>query len=85
MTKREQELEAEVAVLRAEVGALKEQVAQLLGANAELQAQLSKFQSEPPSFIKPNSAKSKDKAQKQPRCKRAKEQNGARRREVSPT
>ncbi len=85
MTKREQELEAEVAVLRAEVAALKEQVAQLLAANAQLRAQLDKFQSEPPSFIKPNTAKSKDKAEKQPRRKRAKDQNGARRREQNPT
>ncbi len=85
MTKREQELEAEVAALQAEVAAVKEQVAQLLSANAQLRAELDKFQSEPPSFIKPNTAKSKDKADKQPRRKRAKDQNGARRREASPT
>lgn len=85
MTKREQELEAEVVVLQAEIAALKEQVAQLLAANAQLRAELNKFQSEPPSFIKPNSAKSKEKAEKQPRHKRAKDQNGARRREQNPT
>ena len=85
MRKREEELEAEVAVLRVEVAALKEQVAQLLAANAALQAQLDKYKSEPPSFVKPNTAKSKGKAEKQPRRKRAKEQNGARPREQNPT
>lgn len=85
MTKREQELEREVAVLRAEVAALKEQVAQLLAVNAQLRAELDKYKSEPPSFVKPNTAKSKDKAQKQPRRKRAHDQNGARRRDPNPT
>lgn len=85
MTKREQELEAEVGVWRAEVAALKEQVAQLLAANAALQAELNKYKSEPPSFVKPNTPKPKDKAQNNPRRKRAKEQNGARRREQNPT
>src|SRR5215210_2812486 len=85
MTKREQELEEEVAVLLAEVSSLKEQLAQALAVIAQLQAELHKYKSEPPSFVKSNTAKPKDKAQKQPRRKRAKEQNGARRREQNPT
>lgn len=85
MTKREQELEAEVAVLQAEVAALKEQVALLVAANAALQVELNKYKSQPPSFVKPNTPKPKDKAQNNPRRKRAKEQNGARRREQNPT
>lgn len=68
--------------LRAEVASLKEQVRQLLDANAQLRAELDKYKQEPPSFVKPNTVKPKDKAQKQPRRKRAKDQNGARRRET---
>src|SRR5437879_2057544 len=79
------QLEEEVVALRAEVAGLKEQVGQLLAANARLQAQLDKYRSEPPSFIKPSTPKPKDKAQKQPRRKRAKDQNGARPREQTPT
>lgn len=75
-------MEEEVMALRGEVASLREQVSQLLAANAQLQADLDKFRSEPPAFIKPNTPKSKDKAQKQPRRKRAKDQNGARRRET---
>jgi len=78
-------VEEEVIALRAEVASLKEQLAQALGVIAQLQAQLHKYKSEPPSFVKPNTPKSKDKDQKQPRRKRAKEQNGARRREQNPT
>src|SRR5947209_11616211 len=87
MRKREQELEEEVAALRTEVSSLKEQVVTLLTTNARLQAQVDKLQAEPPAFVKANTAKSKgkDKAQKQPRRKRAKDQNGARRREQTPT
>lgn len=87
MTNRERELEEQVEVLRAEVADLKEQVATLLATNARLQAQVDKLQAEPPAFVKANTAKSKDKdkAQKQPRRKRAKDQNGARRREQNPT
>ena len=56
-----------------------------MGVIAQLQAELHKYKSEPPSFVKPNTPKSKDKDQKQPRRKRAKDQNGARRREQNPT
>jgi hypothetical protein len=78
-------LEEEVVALRAEVASLKEQLAQALGVIAQLQAELDKYRKEPPSFIKPNTPKPKDNADKQPRRKRAKEQNGARRREQNPT
>lgn len=78
-------LEEEVVALRAEVASLKEQLAQALGVIAQLQAELDKYRKEPPSFIKPNTPKPKDNADTQPRRKRAKEQNGARRREHNPT
>lgn len=68
-------LEEEVIALRAEVASLKEQLAQL-------QAQLDKFRSDPPSFIKPSTPKPKNQADKKPRRKRAKDQNGARQRET---
>jgi len=77
--------EEEVIALRAEVANLKEQLAQALAVIAQLREELDKYRSEPPSFIKPNTPKAKDKAQKQPRRKRAKDQNGARRREQTPT
>ncbi len=72
MTKREQKLEEEVATLRSEVAGLKEQVRQLVVANAQLRQELDKFKQEPPFFVKPNTPKDKDKAEKQPRRKRAK-------------
>jgi len=83
-------LEEEVVALRAEVASLKEQVAQLLAANAQLQAQLeqlrieqSRNENEPPSFIKPSTPKSKNTADnKSSRRKRAKEQNGSRKRDI---
>lgn len=81
-------LEEEVVALRAEVASLKEQLAQALATNAQLLQELDKYRNdrnEPPSFIKANTSKPKDKAQKEPRRKRAKEQNGARRREPNPT
>lgn len=78
-------IEEEVIALRAEVASLKEQVEQLLAANAQLRQELDKYRSEPPSFIKPNTPKPKDKVEKQPRRRRAKEQNGVRRREQNPT
>jgi transposase len=77
--------EEEVVALRAEVATLKEQLAQALAVIAQLRAELDKYRNQPPSFIKPNTAKPKDKAQKQPRRKRAKDQNGARPREQNPT
>lgn len=81
-------VEEEVALLREENRHLREQLEQALAMIAQLQSELDKYRenkSEPPSFIKPNSAKSKDKAQKQPRRKRATDQNGARLREQNPT
>ena len=78
-------LEEEVVALRAQVTSLKEQLAQALAANAQLRAELNKHRNEPPSFIKANTPKPKERADKQPRRKRAKEQNGARRREQAPT
>src|SRR5438477_44536 len=81
-------LEEEVIALRAEVASLKQQLAQSLAANARLQARLDTYQSEPPSFIKPNTPKSKAKAKGEgskpprPRRKRAKDQNGSRRRDT---
>ena len=74
-------LEEEVIALWAEVASLKEQLAQALAANAQLRQELDKYRNEPPSFIKANTPKPKDKGHKEPRRKRAKEQNGARRRE----
>lgn len=78
-------LEEEVTALRAEVVSLKEQVAHLLAANAQLQAQLDKFQSDLPSFIKSSTPKPQEKAQKNSRRKRAKDQNGSRKRETPTT
>lgn len=77
-------LEEEVVALRAEVASLKEELAQALAVIAQLRQQLDKYRSEPPSpsFIKPNTPKPKDQTAKQPRRKRAKDQNGARRRET---
>lgn len=75
-------LEEEVIELRTEVESLEEQVGQLLTANAQLRAELDKYRDEPPSFVNPNTPKPKDKADEQPRRKRAKDQNGARRRET---
>ena len=75
-------LEEEVSALRAEVASLKQQLAEALAVIGQLRAELDKYKREPPSFVKPNAPKSKDKAEKQPRRKRAKDQNGARRRET---
>lgn len=82
-------LEEEVAHLRAENAQLQEQLrlaleqlAQALARITELEAKLEQVQSTAPSFVKPNTAKPKDKAEKRPRHKRAKDQNGARRRET---
>jgi transposase len=75
-------LEEEVIALRGEVASLKEELAQALAANAQLREELARYRSEQPSFVKPNTPKPKDQARKQPRRKRAKNQNGARRRET---
>jgi transposase len=73
-------LEEEVVLLRAEVGSLKAQLAQALTRIAELEAQAEQQKSSPPPFVKASTQK-RDKADTKPRRKRAKEHNGARRRE----
>lgn len=79
-------LTEEIAELRAENGQLKEQLAQALAVIMELEAKIEQLEaavwgSAAPSFVKPSTPK-KEKGDKQPRRKRAKEQNGARRRET---
>ncbi len=74
-------LEEELVQLRGELAEARQVIAQL---RTELE-QLRSEKTGPPPFIKPNSAKSRNKSQKQPRRKRAKDQNGARLREQSPT
>src|SRR5437899_329678 len=74
----ERTLEEEVVQLRAEL-------AEARALIAKLQEELERLRNEkadPPSFIKPNSPKPKDSTEKQPRRKRAKEYNSARRRET---
>src|SRR5438552_16277168 len=74
--------------LEEEVVQLRVELAEARALIAKLQQELERLRSEradPPSFVTPNTSKSKDKAQEQPRRKRAKDQNGARRREQTPT
>lgn len=75
-------LEEEVVLLREENKQLGELLEQALARIAKLETALENTQSEPPSFIKPNTLKTKSKADKSPRRKRAKEQNAARRRDT---
>lgn len=82
-------VEEEVAGLRAENSQLKEQLRlalehleEALARIKQLEEELERVKSAPPSFVKPSTPQPKDKAQKQPRRKRAKDQNGARRRET---
>jgi len=82
-------LEEEVAHLRAENKELKQLLAQALSRIAELEAMVQDLEQAltgakngPPAFIKANTPKPKDDAEKKPRRRRAKEQNGARRRET---
>ncbi|MBF6614863.1 MAG: IS66 family transposase [Chloroflexi bacterium] len=74
-------LEEEVVQLRAELAEARVLIAKLQQELERLRSE----RSEPPSFVKPNTDKPKDQAQKQPRRKRANDQNGARRREQNPT
>jgi hypothetical protein len=79
-------LEEEVAHLRAENAQLKEQLRFALERIAELEAKLEQTQVEPgaPPFVKPSTPK-KNNPHKPARRKRAKDQNGARRREQMPS
>lgn len=73
-----EELEEEVAQLRAELDKAQALISEL---RAELDL-LRSERSDPPPFVKPNTPKAKSRTAKQPRRKRAKEQNGARRRDT---
>lgn len=80
-----EELEEEVARLQAEKAQLREQLTQALALIAQLQQELEQLRSglgEPPTFIKPSTPQPRSKADKSPRRKRAKDQNGARKREA---
>ena len=71
-------LEEEVVQLRAEL-------AEARALIARLQEELDRLRSErsdPPPFVKPNTPRSNNRGNKQPRRKRAKDQNGARRRDT---
>jgi len=75
--------EEEVVLLRAELAKAQALIAQLQTELERVRQQLAKRDSDnPPPFVKPNTAKSKGEANKQPRRKRSKEQNGARRRDT---
>src|SRR5512140_2883694 len=72
------ELEEAVVQLRAEL-------AEAWALIAELRAEIERLRSgkiDPPAFVKPNTPKANNPTNKQPRRKRAKEQNGARRRDT---
>src|SRR6266540_657772 len=71
-------LEEEVVQLRVELDEARALIAEL---RAELD-QVRSGKANPPPFVKPNTPKSKNQTDKRPRRKRAKEQNGARRRET---
>lgn len=77
-------LEEEVVLLREENNRLRALLEQALARIAKLEADLEQAQSSPPPFVKASTRKEEGKVQKQQRRKRAKDQNGARRRE-SPT
>src|SRR5438105_214348 len=82
-----------------EIAFLREELAKAHAVNAQLQAEIEQLRAiigssgsgnaaggsgGSPSFVKPSTAKAKDKdkAQKEPRRKRAKDQNGTRKRDV---
>ncbi len=84
----------ELVELREEVSRVRQELAQAHGLIAELhstvgqlQAEIERLHADPPPRIKPNTPKAKEeeKGEKKPRRRRAKEQNGARPREQSPT
>lgn len=74
-------LEEEVVQLRAELAEARALIASLQQELERLRSE----RSEPPSFVKAKTPKPKDQSEKKPRRKRAKDQNGARRREQNPT
>src|SRR5215216_3644810 len=89
-------LEEEIAHLRVENAQLKEQLRFALEQLAEalariklLEEEVERVKSAPPSFVKPNTntprTQDPPNYEKRPRRKRAKDQNGARRREQTPT
>jgi len=67
--------------LRAELAEAKALIAELRAEIEGLRSELNQ-RSDPPPFVKPNTPKSKSHPDKQPRRKRTKEQNGARRRDT---
>jgi transposase len=76
--------------LEEEVVQLRSELAEARTLIAKLQEEVERLRSEranPPPFVKPNTSKSKDQtnSEKKPRRKRAKDQNGVRRREQTPT
>jgi|SRR5947209_7322079 len=74
-------LEEEVVQLRAELAEARTLIAELRAEVEGLRNELS-HRSDPPPFVKPNTSRGKSQPDKQPRRKRAKEQNGARRRDT---
>ncbi len=92
LREKEKEKEEELQEVRAENEQLRQLLAQALARIAELEAKVQELQqalaeakSAPPSFVKPSTPKPEAQAEKKPRRKRAKGQNGARRREQTPT
>lgn len=73
--------EEEVVQLRAELAEARILIAELRAEIERLRNNLSQ-RSDPPPFVKPNTPKPKSQPDKQPRRKRAKEHNGARRRDT---
>jgi hypothetical protein len=57
--------EEEVIALRVEVVSPKAQLTQAVAVIAQLQAELDKYRNEPSAFVKPNTPKSKDRAEQQ--------------------
>ena len=71
-----------IEALEEEVKRLRQELAEAHILIAKLQAELEHLRADPPPCIKPNTTKAKDKGEKKERRKRAKDQNGARRREI---
>src|SRR6266540_3777778 len=71
-----------IEALEEEVKRLRQELAEAHILIAKLQAELEHLRADAPPRIKPNTNKAKDKGEKKERRKRAKEENGARRREI---